>query len=125
MPRTLIKNGTVVTATDQYKGDVLVEDEKIALIGTTVDVDRRTDERNLLVLNEHVAFVLIGRRHDRPVFDQCSRHPKTTGISSLSCRCRTRSRRGRGLSGRRRSCPSRRRTESTPSARRLRYSRRP
>src|SRR5919201_1029032 len=39
MPRTLIKNGTVVTATDQYKGDVLVEDEKIALIGTTVDVD--------------------------------------------------------------------------------------
>ena len=28
--RTLIKNGTIVTATDQYKGDVLVEDEKIA-----------------------------------------------------------------------------------------------
>jgi len=36
--RTLIKNGTVVTATDQYKGDVLVEGEKITLIGTTLDM---------------------------------------------------------------------------------------
>ena len=30
--RTLIKNGTVVTASDQYKGDVLVEDEKITVV---------------------------------------------------------------------------------------------
>jgi dihydropyrimidinase len=37
--RTLIKSGTVVTATDQYKGDVLVEDEKVAVIGTSLDVD--------------------------------------------------------------------------------------
>jgi dihydropyrimidinase len=36
--RTLIKNGTVVTATDQYKGDVLVEGEKITLIGTSLDM---------------------------------------------------------------------------------------
>jgi dihydropyrimidinase len=36
--RTLIKNGTVVTATDYYKGDVLVDDEKIALIGTSLEV---------------------------------------------------------------------------------------
>src|SRR6476469_5614601 len=36
--RILIKNGTVVTAVDQYKGDVLVEDEKIAVIGTTLDI---------------------------------------------------------------------------------------
>jgi dihydropyrimidinase len=36
--RTLIKNGTVVTATDLYKGDVLVEDEKITLIGTSLDM---------------------------------------------------------------------------------------
>ena len=36
--KTLIKNGTVVTATDQYRGDVLVEDEKIAVIGTTLEV---------------------------------------------------------------------------------------
>src|SRR6202790_2539055 len=37
--RTLIKSGTVVTATDQYKGDVLVEDEKAAVIGTSLDID--------------------------------------------------------------------------------------
>ena len=36
--RTLIKNGTVVTASDQYKGDVLVEDEKITVVGTTLDM---------------------------------------------------------------------------------------
>jgi hypothetical protein len=34
----LIKSGTVVTASDQYRGDVLIEDEKIALIGTEIDV---------------------------------------------------------------------------------------
>src|SRR5437868_10207792 len=36
--RTLIKNGTVITAVDQYTGDVLVEDERIAVIGTTLDI---------------------------------------------------------------------------------------
>jgi dihydropyrimidinase len=36
--RTLIKNGTIVTAVDQYKGDVLVEAEKIAVIGMTLDI---------------------------------------------------------------------------------------
>src|SRR5881409_3552816 len=36
--KTLIKNGTVVTATDQYKGDVLVEDEKITVIGASLDM---------------------------------------------------------------------------------------
>ena len=36
--RTLIKNGTIVTAVDQYTGDVLVEDEKITLIGTKLEM---------------------------------------------------------------------------------------
>jgi dihydropyrimidinase len=36
--RVLIKNGTVVTATDLYTGDVLVEGEKIAAIGTSLDI---------------------------------------------------------------------------------------
>ncbi|HWF87070.1 MAG TPA: dihydropyrimidinase [Vicinamibacterales bacterium] len=36
--KTLIKNGTIVTAVDQYRGDVLVEDEKIAVIGTSLDI---------------------------------------------------------------------------------------
>src|SRR5471032_501548 len=36
--RTLIKNGTVITAVDQYTGDVLIEDEKIAVIGVSLDI---------------------------------------------------------------------------------------
>src|SRR3954467_448156 len=32
----LIKNGTVVTATDIYRGDVLVEGEKVSVIGTSL-----------------------------------------------------------------------------------------
>jgi len=36
--RTLIKSGTVVTASDQYRGDVLIEDETVVLIGTAIDV---------------------------------------------------------------------------------------
>ncbi|MBW2619024.1 MAG: dihydropyrimidinase [Deltaproteobacteria bacterium] len=34
---TLIKNGTIVTAADIYKGDVLIEGEKIAAIGTGLE----------------------------------------------------------------------------------------
>ena len=30
---TLIKNGTLVTATETFEGDVLIEEEKISLIG--------------------------------------------------------------------------------------------
>jgi dihydropyrimidinase len=36
--RTLIKGGTVVTAVEQYRGDVLIQDEKIDLIGTSLDI---------------------------------------------------------------------------------------
>src|SRR3954464_15588108 len=53
--RTLIKNGTIITAVDQYTGDVLVEDEKIAVIGTSLDipaanVDTVIDARGKYVL---------------------------------------------------------------------------
>ncbi|OLC51585.1 MAG: dihydropyrimidinase [Acidobacteria bacterium 13_1_40CM_65_14] len=50
--RTLIKGGTIVTAVDQYKGDVLIEDEKIALIGTAIDVqaDKTIDATGQYVL---------------------------------------------------------------------------
>ena len=36
--RILIKGGTIVTATDQYVGDVLVEDERITTIGVSLDI---------------------------------------------------------------------------------------
>jgi dihydropyrimidinase len=50
--RTLIKSGTVVTATDMYRGDVLVEEEKIAVIGTSLDIhaDRIIDAAGKYVL---------------------------------------------------------------------------
>src|ERR1043166_9700403 len=50
--RTLIKNGTIVTAVDQYKGDVLVEDEKSTVIGTMLEmsVDKPIDATNKYVL---------------------------------------------------------------------------
>ena len=50
--RTLIKNGTVVTAIDQYTGDVLIEDEKITVIGTALDMaaDRVIDATAKYVL---------------------------------------------------------------------------
>src|SRR5882762_6471848 len=52
--RTLIKSGTVVTASDQYRGDVLIEDEKVALIGTAIDV--QTDK----VIDASGKYVLPG-----------------------------------------------------------------
>ena len=48
----LIKNGTIVTATDQYVGDVLVEGEKITTIGSalTMPADRVIDAKGKYVL---------------------------------------------------------------------------
>ena len=49
----LIKNGTVVTASDQYRGDVLIEDEKIALIGISlgdIQADKIIDASGKYVL---------------------------------------------------------------------------
>src|SRR5437667_3357809 len=50
--RTLIKNGTIVTAVDQYNGDLVVEDDKIALIGTRLEMaaDRTIDATGKYVL---------------------------------------------------------------------------
>src|SRR6187401_128730 len=43
----LIKHGTIVTATDLYKGDVLVEGEKVSTIGSSLDMpaDRVIDAK--------------------------------------------------------------------------------
>jgi dihydropyrimidinase len=47
----LIKNGTIVTATDRYTGDVFVEGERISMIGAslTVPADRTIDASGKLV----------------------------------------------------------------------------
>ena len=53
--KTLIKGGTIVTATDKYEGDVLIDGETIHSIGTNLDaqvaqVDRTIDARGKLVI---------------------------------------------------------------------------
>src|SRR5690242_4328149 len=48
----LIKHGTVVTATDQYAGDVFIDGDKIVTIGTSLGMpaDRVIDARGKYVL---------------------------------------------------------------------------
>ncbi len=50
--RTLIQNGTIVTASDTYKGDVLIEEERVTTIGTSlaVEADLTIDASGKLVL---------------------------------------------------------------------------
>src|SRR5687768_9469124 len=48
----LIKNGRIVTATDDYNGDVFIEGEKITTIGTAlaVNAERVIDAKGKFVL---------------------------------------------------------------------------
>ena len=48
----LIKNGTIVTATDLYKGDIFIQDERITTIGTSLSMqaDRVIDATGKYVL---------------------------------------------------------------------------
>jgi dihydropyrimidinase len=50
--RTKIKGGTIVTATDRYVGDVLIEDEIIRAVGTSLDgeADKTIDAAGKLVV---------------------------------------------------------------------------
>jgi dihydropyrimidinase len=50
--RTLIENGTLVTATDAVKADVVIEDEKVAAIGVgmSVEADRTIDATDRYVM---------------------------------------------------------------------------
>ncbi|MCS6805748.1 MAG: dihydropyrimidinase [Acidobacteriota bacterium] len=50
--RTLIKNGRIVTAVDDYYGDILIEGERVTLIGQRLDIpaDRVIDASDKLVI---------------------------------------------------------------------------
>jgi dihydropyrimidinase len=50
--RTLIRHGTIVTAADLYRGDVLIEDDRISVIGARLDIeaDRTIDATDKYVL---------------------------------------------------------------------------
>src|SRR5881398_3581615 len=50
--RTVIRNGRIVTAVDDYNADILIEDGKIATIGKKIDVkaDKTIDAKGRLVI---------------------------------------------------------------------------
>src|SRR5947209_9082719 len=48
--RTLISGGTVVTASDTFEGDVLIEDEKIVGIGRGLAAEKTIDARGKFVI---------------------------------------------------------------------------
>ncbi len=50
--KTLIKNGRIVTAVDDYRADILIEDEQISVIGKTLEmeVDKIIDASDKLVI---------------------------------------------------------------------------
>ena len=63
--KTLIKNGTVVTSDNQFKGDIFVDGESIKAIGRelTVEADRVIDAEGKYVLpggiDQHVHFSFV------------------------------------------------------------------
>src|SRR5918911_2944534 len=50
--KTLIRNGRIVTAVDDYKADILIEDETVSVIGAKLDMeaDRMVDAAGKLVI---------------------------------------------------------------------------
>jgi len=76
--KTLIKNGTLVTASDTFNADILIEDEKISRIGLNLEADtnHRIDATNKLILpggvDPHVHL-------DLPMFDTVSSDDHYTG----------------------------------------------
>jgi dihydropyrimidinase len=50
--KTLIKNGRIITAVDDYRADILIEDERVSVIGAKLDMEADTviDAANKLVI---------------------------------------------------------------------------
>lgn len=76
--KTLIKNGTLITASDTFTSDLLIEDEKIARLGPSleVDPDHLVDATGKLVMpggvDPHIHL-------DLPMFDTVSSDDHYTG----------------------------------------------
>jgi dihydropyrimidinase len=92
--KTLIKSGTVVTAVDQYNGDVLIEDEKITLIGSALDVqaDKVIDASGKYVLPGGID---VHTHLDMPFGGATSADDFASGTSRFSTRVRRSTTRGK------------------------------
>src|SRR5512137_900912 len=76
---TLIKNGTLITAADTYQADILVEGEKIALIGQSLAASESTrviDASGKLVMPGGVD---VHTHFDLPMFGTVSSDDHYTG----------------------------------------------
>ena len=75
--RTLVKNGTIVTAESEYKADILIVDEKITSIGTNLEgpFDRILDAEGKYVLPGGVDNHATLRRSIRTASPQTSPMP--------------------------------------------------
>ena len=79
MARLLIHSGTIITASETYKGDILVDGEKILLVGKNLDA-RQADT----VINAAGKYILPGgidphTHFDLPMFDTVSSDDHYTG----------------------------------------------
>jgi dihydropyrimidinase len=76
--KTLIKNGTLITASDTFQADILIEDERIVRIAPNLEIDSNhlVDATNKLILpggvDPHVHL-------DLPMFDTVSSDDHYTG----------------------------------------------
>ena len=76
--KTLIKNGKLITASETFQADILVEDEKISRIGLGLEADSAqvVDAKGKLILpggvDPHTHF-------DLPMFDTVSSDDHYTG----------------------------------------------
>ena len=54
--KTLIKNGRVITATDDYKADILIEGERVSVIGAKLEMeaDKVIDASGKLVIPDGI-----------------------------------------------------------------------
>src|SRR5215210_4886782 len=50
--KTLIKNGRIVTAVDDYEADILIENGKVSVIGASLDIeaDKKIDAKGRLLI---------------------------------------------------------------------------
>ena len=77
--KTLILGGTIISASDEYKADILIEDGKIAQIGiglSKIDVDEIIDANEKLVLPGGVD---VHTHFDLPMFNTVSSDDHYTG----------------------------------------------
>ena len=91
--KTLIKNGTLITASDTFKSDILIEDEKIIRIGLNLeaDSDHLVDATGKLIMpggvDPHVHFTGSGAFDATALAETCLANGEAPGAPGRFARC--------------------------------------